>query len=79
MIAILIHGIDWSDTIKETINELMESQIECWECEGTGRIIVCCDDLCIGGGRCIHEDGEIVCYNCHGEGYVYINDEDEKG
>lgn len=42
----------------------------CPECDGEGIIIDCCDDLCVGGGHCIHGDGERICRTCHGEGEV---------
>lgn len=42
----------------------------CQECDGTGVIITCCDDLCVGGGYCIHGDGDEMCPACEGEGVV---------
>lgn len=42
----------------------------CLECGGTGIIITCCDDICVGGGECIHGDGEEICPECGGEGCV---------
>jgi hypothetical protein len=38
----------------------------CELCDGEGVIITCCDDICVGGGHCIHGDGEEVCPKCHG-------------
>lgn len=38
----------------------------CLTCYGEGIIITCCDDICVGGGHCIHGDGEEVCPHCHG-------------
>jgi len=40
----------------------------CPECGGAGVIITCCDDLCVGGGHCIHGDGEMMCPICEGDG-----------
>lgn len=40
----------------------------CWRCDGNGEIVVCCDDLCRGVGRCIHGDGMDVCPACNGSG-----------
>lgn len=40
----------------------------CPDCGGEGFVMVCCDDLCIGHGECIHGDGEAVCSTCGGEG-----------
>jgi len=33
------------------------------------------DDLCVGGGHCIHGDGEEICPECYGEGE---DDEDDR-
>lgn len=30
-------------------------------CDGSGVIMVCCDDMCRGAGECIHGDGMKVC------------------
>lgn len=38
----------------------------CERCGGEGIIITCCDDICVGGGHCIHGDGEMICPDCHG-------------
>lgn len=38
----------------------------CNTCGGEGFIITCVDDLCHGGGYCIHGDGERVCPECKG-------------
>jgi DNA-directed RNA polymerase subunit RPC12/RpoP len=38
----------------------------CPTCGGEGIIITCCDDICIGGGHCIHGDGEEICPDCGG-------------
>lgn len=40
----------------------------CLVCGGSGELLVCWDDLCRGGGECIHGDGEIQCYACDGSG-----------
>lgn len=49
----------------------------CLTCGGEGTIITCCDDICVGGGHCIHGDGEEMCPDCEGEGF--INDENDDG
>jgi len=36
----------------------------CDLCGGEGIIITCCDDICVGGGHCIHGDGEEMCPRC---------------
>lgn len=38
----------------------------CEMCGGEGVIITCCDDICVGGGHCIHGDGEEMCPACLG-------------
>lgn len=38
----------------------------CLTCGGTGIIITCMDDICVGGNHCIHGDGEAVCPECGG-------------
>ena len=40
----------------------------CNRCGGSGRIVICIDDMCRGVGECMHGDGEIVCPTCNGEG-----------
>lgn len=42
----------------------------CPQCFGAGVILVCCDDMCIGAGKCMHGDGEDICPTCEGEGVV---------
>jgi hypothetical protein len=49
----------------------------CERCGGEGIIITCIDDLCVGGGHCIHGDGEEVCPDCFGEGEVDDDDRDD--
>lgn len=36
----------------------------CPHCDGSGVIITCIDDMCAGGDRCIHGDGEDPCGHC---------------
>ena len=36
----------------------------CDLCDGSGVIITCFDDICVGGDHCIHGDGEEICPNC---------------
>lgn len=49
----------------------------CPDCDGEGFIVTCCDDLCVGGGHCIHGDGEDMCETCRGHGTVPDEDEPE--
>jgi hypothetical protein len=49
----------------------------CETCMGEGIIITCCDDICVGGGHCIHGDGEEICPDCLGEGEVPGPDGDD--
>ena len=44
----------------------------CYECNGTGQVLICCDDLCHGLGYCMHGDGEIMCHVCKGSGEIAI-------
>lgn len=48
----------------------------CTRCDGTGEIVNCCDDLCVGSGVCIH-DSYAVCPECRGRGEFYDDDEVE--
>lgn len=36
-------------------------ELESCDCDGSGIIVVCVDDMCRGLGECIHGDGEIPC------------------
>jgi hypothetical protein len=47
-----------------------EGQVTCWNCGGNGVLITCIDDMCVGGDHCIHGDGEIMCPECEGDGYL---------
>lgn len=38
----------------------------CYTCGGQGLIVTCIDDICRGGGECIHGDGEATCPECKG-------------
>jgi hypothetical protein len=40
----------------------------CHECDEAHEEVVCCDDLCVGSGRCIHGDGMAPCRECSGTG-----------
>jgi len=31
-------------------------------------VVVCCDDLCVGAGQCMHGDGMAACPECNGTG-----------
>lgn len=42
----------------------------CPDCNGSGFLVTCCDDICRNMGECIHGDGESVCPTCHGEGSI---------
>lgn len=41
-----------------------DEQPYCHTCGGKGSSITCCDDICVGGGHCIHGDGEEDCPDC---------------
>jgi hypothetical protein len=47
-----------------------DGAVTCWNCGGEGFEIVCIDDMCRGAGECIHGDGEALCRECKGEGYL---------
>lgn len=47
-----------------------DEYVTCEYCGGEGVIITCCDDLCVGGGHCIHGDGEDICPVCDGDGTI---------
>jgi hypothetical protein len=40
----------------------------CGRCDGSGVILICPDDMCLGAGECFHGDGEITCPSCKGAG-----------
>lgn len=42
----------------------------CYRCDGSGWIITCCDDICVGSGECIHGDGEQLCPDCGGRNAI---------
>lgn len=42
----------------------------CPQCHGEGFIVDCCDDLCVGAGRCMHGDGNRLCPTCKGNGEI---------
>lgn len=44
--------------------------VTCWGCGGSGIEVFCMDDLCRGGGECIHGDGDGPCSECNGEGVL---------
>jgi len=37
----------------------------CYNCDGSGWIVVCVDDMCRGMGECIHGDGDMPCPICN--------------
>ncbi len=41
---------------------------DCQECDENNEVVVCCDDICVGTGHCIHGDGMAICGNCWGTG-----------
>lgn len=50
----------------------------CNQCNGTGEIVTCWDDLCANSDTCIHGDGYATCPTCKGEGFIPVDeDEDE--
>jgi hypothetical protein len=57
--------------VKDQINRpFWEEDETCPQCCGEGFIVDCCDDLCVGAGRCIHGDGNRTCPTCHGVGDI---------
>jgi hypothetical protein len=40
----------------------------CPTCLGEGLVLICCDDICVGQGYCMHGDGGEVCPECGGTG-----------
>lgn len=59
--------------IDDLLNLFEDYEPICPDCDGDGVILVCCDDVCNGIGRCIHGDGEEVCPTCGGTGEVFAN------
>ena len=49
----------------------------CWRCYGEGFIVVCVDDICRGAGECFHDDGEVICPECNGDGEIDSDDYEE--
>ena len=50
----------------------------CPDCNGEGEHVVCCDDICVGQGRCLHGAGGMaICDTCNGEGVVRSERGDE--
>ena len=49
-------------------DDYFEPKDDCQRCGGTGRMIVCIDDMCQGSGECIHGDGVEKCEDCKGTG-----------
>ena len=50
----------------------------CPECNGEGFVCDCCDDICASQGYCIHEDGNVTCGMCLGEGEIFDPIDDER-
>ncbi len=38
----------------------------CHNCNGTGIVVICIDDICRGQDYCMHGDGEGICPDCLG-------------
>ncbi len=47
-------------------------ELECRRCDGAGELMICCDDVCVGAGECIHGDGNVVCPSCLGTGLAAV-------
>jgi hypothetical protein len=45
----------------------------CETCGGSGH--VCCDDICVGSGECMH--GDAVCPECYGDPDYGWDDNDD--
>ena len=41
----------------------------CYECNGSGWIVTCIDDLCHGQDECIHGDPPTPCPACNADGH----------
>lgn len=41
---------------------------DCIECDEMNEEVICCDDICVGSGHCIHGDGMGPYRNCNGTG-----------
>lgn len=59
---------DWDD-MDDFDTEYGEGD-DCPECQGTGQVCDCCDDICAARGDCIHGDGMSECPACGGNGYL---------
>lgn len=44
--------------------------VTCWGCGGEGLVVFCCDDICQGQGYCMHGDGDSICRDCGGDGFL---------
>lgn len=64
-VGLLLTAVD-DDTDWEAKIDLEPHDSLCLTCGGTGIIITCIDDMCVGGDHCIHGDGEEVCPECEG-------------
>ncbi len=51
----------------EYYEEEFDSGSDCNNCNGSGWIVTCMDDMCIGAGECMHGDGEDPCPCCNKE------------
>lgn len=49
------------------VDDFFEDDGCCPQCDDSGFIITCCDDLCHGQGYCMHGDGEKPCPTCGGK------------
>jgi len=45
----------------------------CYHCGGSGTVVTCIDDICVGRGSCMHGDGESDCPECSGTGRTSPN------
>ena len=48
----------------------------CQRCLGEGFEVICWDDLCANSDSCMHGDGEGVCPECEGAGFLAITGHD---
>ena len=51
-----IDDADWGDELEGGV---------CCNCDGSGWMVVCVDDMCRGMGECIHGDGNRPCPICN--------------
>ncbi len=49
-----------------------DDHVSCYNCNGSGEVMACPDDMCRGLGECIHGDGMDMCPTCEGQGELIV-------